>query len=185
MNSWLAVTTKKMFVRLSALLWNHALACLSRHLLYRKQKESALALVLLFGGYWGNQRVERKADCVDFSCWSYHLLLNLIKNGIPFDLCPKNQDAMFCQLLALSNRIHSMSSLFTRCSLQTKLHVGGKDHPQAPVPSLRSHLPPALWLGDSAAGGGPPQHIVQTLHLFRSGTVKPCKGRPWAIYPPC
>lgn len=63
-------------------------------------------------------------------------------------------------------------SFCIRCSLQTKLYVSGKDHPQAPVPSLRSHLPPALWLSDSAAGGGPPQHIIQTLHLFCSGTRK-------------
>lgn len=70
------------------------------------------------------------------------------------------------------NLNNGFSFLLPRCPLQAKLYVSGKDHPEAPVQSLRSHLPPALWLSHAAARGGPPQHVVQTLHLFCSGTKK-------------
>ncbi|XP_051667898.1 MOB kinase activator 1A isoform X3 [Manacus candei] len=60
-------------------------------------------------------------------------------------------------------------SLQDRCPLSQELHVGGQDDPEAALPCLRPHLPPALRLGDPAAGGGPSQHLLQALHLLRAG----------------
>lgn len=76
----------------------------------------------------------------------------------------------FRDLLLL--RSNSFSVLLPRCPLQAKLYVSGKDHPEASVQSLCSHLPPALRLSHAAARGGPSQYIVQTLHLLCSGKKK-------------
>lgn len=52
-----------------------------------------------------------------------------------------------------------------------ELHVGGQDDPEASVPRLRPHLPPALRFRHAAAGGGPPQHLFQALYLLCAGEL--------------
>ena len=64
-----------------------------------------------------------------------------------------------CHLSLLSTR---------RRAVPAQLPVDGEDDPEAPVPRVRTHLPPALPAGDPAGGGGSPQHLLQTLHLLRA-----------------
>lgn len=71
-------------------------------------------------------------------------------------------------LLNISIFHHHLSH---RSSLSEELHVCGQNHPEASVQGLRSHLPPTFWLCDAAAGGGPPQHLLQALHFLCSGEI--------------
>lgn len=53
-----------------------------------------------------------------------------------------------------------------------ELHVSGQDDPEAAVPRVRSHLPPALRFRHAAAGGSPPQHLLQALYLLCAGELR-------------
>lgn len=74
------------------------------------------------------------------------------------------------RLIFLPIWVSIVQHFFTyRGAIPQELHVCGEDHLEALVPCLRSHLPPALWLGHAVAGRGPSQHFLQTLHLLCAG----------------
>lgn len=73
-----------------------------------------------------------------------------------------------CSSLDISISLHLLSH---RSSFSQELYVRGQNHPEASVQGLRSHLPPTFWLCDAAAGGGPPQHLLQALHFLCSGRI--------------
>lgn len=64
-----------------------------------------------------------------------------------------------------------MFCLTARCAIPEKLLGDGKDDPQAAVPCVRTYLPPALPRGGAAGRGGASQHLIQTLHILRTGTI--------------
>lgn len=59
-----------------------------------------------------------------------------------------------------------------RCPFSQELHVCGQDHPEATLPCVCPHLPPALRFRHAAAGGGTPQHLLQALYLLCAGEVQ-------------
>lgn len=56
-----------------------------------------------------------------------------------------------------------------RCAFPQKLPGDGEDDPEAAVPRVRAHLPPALPAGCAARRGGPSQHLFQALYILRAG----------------
>ena len=65
-----------------------------------------------------------------------------------------------------------------RSSLPQELHVCGQNHPEASVQGLCSHLPPAFWLCDAAAGGSSSQHLLQAFHFLCSGDYPTTRPHP-------
>lgn len=68
-----------------------------------------------------------------------------------------------------SARRRDAVSVEDRRAVPQELPDHRQDHPQAAVSRLRPHLPPALSRGGAVERGGAPQHILQALHLLRTG----------------
>ena len=56
-----------------------------------------------------------------------------------------------------------------RCAVPEEFPVDLSHDPEASVPRVRPHLPPAFPQSGAAPGGGAPQHVLQTLHLLCAG----------------
>lgn len=64
-----------------------------------------------------------------------------------------------------------MCCLTARCAFPQKLLGDGEDYPEAAVPRVRAHLPPAFPRSGAAGRGGASQHLIQTLYILRTGII--------------